>query len=475
MTTDRIALTESMPDAWSLLAGLMSGGPDTTLDTGAEGALLRLCDTEGRPLATVEAPMLVRTSSEVERLLGVPADGPVWWTEVRAATGVEGAVELAGTAVSRLVARLGGRVWPAEAAAPDHGSAPVTPGTATAIPAAAQPAVDVLTETTAVVVQERPVVAMTAWLSDALRATAESERGLHLVTPDTSRLTLPTRTALSGPPNRWVVQDGAGGYYDGLSGARLRWQDGTFQSSGALAECFTSGDTGEVGQAGEETQLLLSFRTRQRSSPELSLGGALETVWEAVTGAPPAGWGTAEPAGSPWSRQQLTDFVRDRAPESTWLVAVGSGERAVVATHRTDVTTSGVEEDVTLALGYPAGQGLPLPGLVELAARLVAEHGLVSMLVQRRAARADLTVPARLEAPPIPLAFALGSVDMDEVGVERARSTPLPGAPVQLGPAGDAGFYYELPAPDPATAWEWLHELFAHLDVARQGETHAED
>ncbi|MFD7511121.1 DUF6177 family protein, partial [Streptomyces sp. NPDC059853] len=181
MTTDVIALTERMPDPWSLVAGLMAGGPQTLLSVDrAEGALLQLCDERGRPLVSVEAPLLVRLPGEVDRLLGpgTGVRGPVWWTEVRAATGVERAPQLAGTVAARLAGRLGGAVWPPDAAPADGGEAPVTGVVGAAAPAAAQSAVDVLTDRAAVVIQDRPLVAMTAWLADALRAAQASGRAL---------------------------------------------------------------------------------------------------------------------------------------------------------------------------------------------------------------------------------------------------------------------------------------------------------
>ncbi|WP_411138533.1 DUF6177 family protein [Streptomyces sp. C10] len=84
-----------------------------------------------------------------------------------------------------------------------------------------QPAIDVLTDKTALIILERPVAAMTAWPADAVRATA-GERALQIVTPRGARLTLPVRTVLSGLPPRWGVQDGEGGYARGRPGELLR-------------------------------------------------------------------------------------------------------------------------------------------------------------------------------------------------------------------------------------------------------------
>ncbi|MFF7856857.1 DUF6177 family protein [Streptomyces sp. NPDC007904] len=189
---------------------------------------------------------------------------------------------------------LGGEVWPAGAATTEV--VPLTSDvSAVPAPAAAAPAVDVLTPSTAVVIQDRPVVAMTSWLSDALRAAAGDDRAVQIVTPPTARLTLATRTALRGLPNRWVVQDPGHGYYDGLSGVVLHWKDGTFtpvrdeHGAARVAEAF-----GAVTGTGER-QLLLTLRTRFPADADLVLGRALETACTRLTGRPPAGWGTAEP------------------------------------------------------------------------------------------------------------------------------------------------------------------------------------
>lgn len=428
MTKDVIALTERLPDAWSVLVGLLAGGPDLRVDTAAEGAVVQLCDGEGRTLLSVEAPMLLRVPGEANRLLDADAgDGPRWWVEARAATGVPRAERLAGAFAARLTALLGGTVWPPDAPGDADELVDTSGVTAVPAPAAAQPAVDVLTERVAVVLQDRPLIAMTSWLSEALRATTESDRGLQIVTPGHCRLSLPTRTLMFGPPTRWVVQDEQRGYYDGLSGAVLRWQDGAFAPARdehgrtPVAEAF-----GAVRRTAER-QLALSFHTRHPATERLVLGGAVEAAWRLLTGAPPVGWGTAEPAGLPWSRRQLTDLARERAPRSTWTVIVGTAERPALATLRVTRTPDGVEEDTVLAFGYGPGEPPPLDRLPALADELVTRHGLTSLLCQLREARRDLSLPPRFERPPVPVGFALGAAEVREVGLAHARHPPVAG------------------------------------------------
>ncbi|MYQ76644.1 MULTISPECIES: DUF6177 family protein [unclassified Streptomyces] len=469
MTQDVVALTKRMPDSLSVLAGLLAGGPDLRVGTTGDGAVVQLCDDEGRPLVSVEVPLLIQVPGEAVRLLGAEAapegDGPWWWVEARAAAGVDRAEELAGAFAARLTMLLGGRVWPADAPGTTGAARPLDVSGITAVPspAAAQPAVDMLTDQAAVVIQDRPVVPMTSWLTEALRATVESERSLQVVTPPHCTLSLPTRLLLQSTSSRWVVQDERCGYYDGLTGAVLRWQDDAFapdrreDGQTPVAESFT-----EAGPTGER-QLVVSLRTVHRPTADLVLGGALEAAWEALTGAPPAGWGTSEPAGLIWSRRRLTDLAYERAPRPTWLVAVGSPDRPAVATLQVNRTSDGVEEDITLVLGYGSDEHPPLDALPGLADELVTRHGLRTMLCQLGEGRRDLNAPPHFERPPLPYSFTLGSAEVTEVGLDTAARTPLKEAPVRVGPGGRPGYYYPLGDGETAEGWTALEQLMRHL------------
>ncbi|MGA5468586.1 DUF6177 family protein [Streptomyces arboris] len=474
MTKDVIALTSKMPDPWAVLAGLLSGGPDTLVGTRGEGAVIQLCDPEGRPLVSVEAPLLVSVEGEAERLLGATAPPvPYWWTEARATTGVAEAEQLAGTFATRLASLLGGSAWPPDAA----GSLAVvkTDGVSVAPePAAAQPAIDVLTERVAVVIQDRPVVAMTAWLSDAFRAAAEAGLGLQVVSPAGTTLSPAVRDALGGWPSRWIVQDERDGYYDGLTGAVLRWQDGMFApvTSPAATEDDPRTPVADTFQEVRDTgerQLALTFRMVHPADDRLVLGGGLETVWRELTGAPPAGWGTSEPATLPWSPRRLTDVAHERAPVPTWFVVVGNRDRPALATVRITRTEAGVEEHVTLAFGYGSGSGeeLPLDALPAAAEALATRHHLQSMLVQLRKARRDVAVPPRFEGPGVPLAFVLGAEEVRAMPGDRARRTPLAEQPVTLGPRTRPALYYPLPGdPSELSGWQDFEQLMRHLKGA---------
>jgi len=475
VTKDVIALTPKMPDTRSLLAGLHAGGPELNVTVTDDGTVIQLCTAAGRPLVSVEAPLLVHVPGEAERLLGPQVNAPeppFWWTETRASTAVPEAEPLAGSVCGRLTMLLGGTTWPpgaahtARVAIPDDSTdeqpttSPSPPDegpteTATSV----LPAVDALTDSTAVLLADRPLVPLTAWLSDILRTTAQTNRALHLVTPPHVRLTLPLRTALSGAPNRWVIQNPAGGYYDGLSGAQLAWRGGTFTPIGTtVADAFTA-----AASPAEERQLTVSFRTVHAADSDLVLGRALEAAWQHLTGAPPAGWGTAEPVNLPWSPRQLTDLARNRAPAPTYLIAVGTPGRPAIATHRITRTTAGVAQDTTLTLGYTTPTEVPLDTLESLAATLIDEHDLTTMLTTLRSARADLTLPAHLEAPPLPVSFTLGPRDIRAIGLTHARRPPLAMKPQQLGAPSYPALHYPLGDGTDPQAWTALQNLASHL------------
>ncbi|MFD7505340.1 DUF6177 family protein [Streptomyces sp. NPDC059850] len=461
MTKDVIALTPTMPDVRTLLAGLYAGGPDVRVRTAADGAVVQLCAPDGNTLVSIEAPVLIHTPGEPARLLGTTApDTPVWWTEARATTAVPEAGQLAGSFAGRLATVLNGTTWPPEAATTDV--IPLTTdGPAT--PANTHPAIDVHTDTTAVVLQDRPVIAMTSWLSDALRTAITTDRALHIVTPNTARLTLPTRNALGGHPHRWVIQDPQDGYYDGLSGAVLRWQNGTFApartSSGTtpVAKAFTNtADTGD-------RQLILAIRTRYPADEQLVLGRALETTWHHLTGAPPAGWSTAEPVNLPWSTRQLTDLARQRAPQPTWLIAVGHPDRPALAAIRISRTPAGVEEDITLALGYGEHEPPPLDTIPQLAETLATEHALTSMLTSLGHGPRDLTIAPHIATPPNPVALTLGPDTVHEIGTHHAQHPPLNLTPARLGLTSRPALHYALGDGTIDQTWTTLKRLTQHL------------
>lgn len=119
MTRDVVALLATAPDVHDVAAALLAAGERFRIRSAADGAVVQLCDDQGRPLVSIEVPVLVRVPGEVERLLGdrvpgVPAP-PLWWVETRAPSAREGADRLGRRFAEALAARCHGVVWPREA------------------------------------------------------------------------------------------------------------------------------------------------------------------------------------------------------------------------------------------------------------------------------------------------------------------------------------------------------------------------
>jgi hypothetical protein len=119
VTRDVVALLSAVPEVADVAAALRAAGERFGVRPAAEGAVVQLCDDQGRPLVSIEVPVLVRVPGEVERLLGGRVAGapapPLWWVETRAPSGREGAERLGRRFAETLAERCHGVVWPSEA------------------------------------------------------------------------------------------------------------------------------------------------------------------------------------------------------------------------------------------------------------------------------------------------------------------------------------------------------------------------
>ncbi|MBC6465700.1 hypothetical protein HKK74_09345 [Actinomadura alba] len=321
-----------------------------------------------------------------------------------------------------------------------------------------------------VVLRDRPVVAFNQWLADALRVCGESGRGLQIVTPVTSRLSLPLKLVLTGPGSLWVISDG-GGYYDGLTGRPLRWDGAAFSpvpEARDYAPGYTTRSSEPIG-----AQLTLTFRVRHGAG-EL-LGGAVGHLCHSFTGHPPLGWGTAEPAANLWNLDEMNGLFRQRSPRATWLAVIGPAAEAgpgagmgdngapPVGQRRTMVGTlllsssqGGVEEAGTLVFGFSAADPPPVSTLSTLVGSVAAEHRLASLFAQLSPGRADLTTEPRWMGAPAPIGMAVGA----ETGVGSVPSD-VPGRPI--GDPRSPAMWFDLGDGRSAEGWRRYEQLMRHL------------
>lgn len=319
------------------------------------------------------------------------------------------------------------------------------------------PAVDAITGKAMVVIQDRVVVPFSQWVADALRVCTESGRGLQIVTPLHSRLSMPLRLVLSGPNSRWVVRDdSAGSYYDGLSGVPLHWDGDAFvpvPDARDYAPAYTTRPTDLIG-----AQLTLTFQVRQEQVHQEQaepLGAAVEQLCLSLTGQEPAGWGTAEPAANPWRRGDVADLYRRRVPRATWLTVVGGGRRAALGTMLLTPAASGVEETVTLVVGYPPDDRPPVAALPTLIGVLAVEQRLMSLFAQLTPGRPDLTTEPRWVGSPAPIGMAVGGA---------AGRALVPGVPgQQIGDMQSPTIWYDLGDGRSPEGWQRYQHLMQYL------------
>jgi hypothetical protein len=279
------------------------------------------------------------------------------------------------------------------------------------------PAVDVVTDRVAVILQDRPIVPFTSWVADTARLCSSTHRGLQIVTPADARLTMPLRLVLTGPDVRWVAR-ADGGYYDGLSGRTLHWRDGCFQPDRragvpSLAPAFAA------GPAPQGWQLVAHLWIGHPATAETVLGVAAARLTTALTGKPPYGFGAAEPVTQPWNPATVTEVCRQRAPRPTRLVIAGDAAIGSLNVHR---YVQGVDEDLTLVFAIEGPSSI---AALRAAADDLVNHAAVRLLVlQIRQGRSDLTCPARFEGLPIVVAAVAGAEVVARRGVEGALAAP---------------------------------------------------
>ncbi|GIF50100.1 hypothetical protein DFJ67_3147 [Asanoa ferruginea] len=273
---------------------------------------------------------------------------------------------------------------------------------------------DTVTDRACVVLQDRPVLGLHRGLVDLLLAAERDGRAVRVVTPPTTRLTMPLHAVLAGGAGSWVVRYPEHGYFDADSGAPLHWSEGDFAAYAEPAGPAAATDAG--------SQLWMTVRLLH-TSPPASFGLATEAVCTALTGGPPAGWGNAEPVAEPWRPIELSIAAASRGRRPTTLVVVGGGQRAAIGLLEFAIEPAGISETLTMAVG---GFAAAPPDLDELATRLATDHPLGLALMVFRPGRADLTQVPFEPAEGRPLCVTVGPTAY--TGDGRDALLALPGA-----------------------------------------------
>ena len=329
---------------------------------------------------------------------------------------------------------------------------------------AAHPSVDLLTAARAVIISQRPVVGLSSWLTDVISRTADDELTVTLVTPATTRLTLPVRTLVAEGLAQWLVRPADGTFYDGLRGNPVIFDGVDFTDEAGRAAQF---DEPPAHPGPPCWQVIISLTVEHRATVQAQLGGALEILTRALTGAPPVGWGVHEPVSQPWNRAELTTLARRRMPLETLLIATGA-DSSMIATIRPGRTQRGLEESV-LCLINAGPVTRPVEDVarsVREALREVADTETVGFAVAHvRPGRGDLTEPGQARATPAPLAILVGPRAVRAIGRARFFRPSLPIA-VDVGRPRAPGLLIGLGA-EGAEPWRELSDLVLALGADR--------
>lgn len=338
-----------------------------------------------------------------------------------------------------------------------------------------QPALEYVGERAGLLVQNRPVVSLSAWLADALRSVTQSHRALYLITPSTSRITAPIRFILPIGGSRWVVREPAGDdCYDGLSGARLRW-------NGEQYERVVDEEKGETVRSptfltepsGLGRQLIVNLRVRHAATTSTVLGGACAKLAEALSGARPAGWGTAEPVSQPWRESDITAFARRRAPKPTWFVVGGGGgadgARPLLGSIEVRRVPSGLDEYISLYIGYGPDEPLPTDDLPAIVDDLAGSFTVVTLVAQVVSGRRDLTYTPHWTGFPRPLGLLAGNEAVSAVGLGQALAPPGDVIGIGVGDAIAPCVYYPLRGDADDEGWYRFRQVMGHLGADDDG------
>ena len=283
-------------------------------------------------------------------------------------------------------------------------------------PAIGHPAADRATAEALVVEQNRAVVPLSGWVADAAVAAVRSGRLLQVLTLPDSAITYPLELMLADVGGQWVVRDRTG-FRDGFTGAPLDWTGTRFApSDGSLPEVAAV----DLRCGGLELQVT----TLHPADDGLELGATAAAAIRALTGADPAGWGTAEPVTQPWSRRELTGVCRERAPDPTALVVVGgAGDRLALGRLFVARVNAGVLEELRLS-----GPSVTAVAEAELDVLAGVLAGLApaprSMVVRVHPVRLAGLRPSLPAPPALPYALLVGPAQVVRRGTEHARLAP---------------------------------------------------
>jgi hypothetical protein len=306
--------------------------------------------------------------------------------------------------------------------------------------------------TSLVVTSEAPVVGHTQWIAKALSESRHDGLGFVLLTPDTTKITRGLARLLSVLGGLWVVDDGRGSFYLGLSGQAVTQSHGEFSVSAEPSAAYVRG--GVMQQRGG---VLVQAEKLHPRRWRTTVGGLAEAISQELAGQEPLGWGVQEPVTQPWSIRDISKRYSKRSAENTLLHWVGPlDEHRLVGTLEIQRPRTGIVEYVEGALERPE----PLTASEKQSlARVFHEQTVRTATVFQVMGADPTTIPPAFLGYPVPSVAVFGPEALKGVNAAGVVETSL-----ELG-AATADLLGESP--------QSLALTFA--DEPREGQTHPTD
>ncbi len=414
MSEDWLVTTDRSVQVADLLLALVPWGDRLTVRAGADESCTLIADRSNHAIAWITPSVPVTVLTEVAHdyhLPGLNTDR-TWWTEVVVPASRYRAQDMpTPRALAHAIAHAAGgealslsTIGGALRSARTQSGRPVD-----------DVACDVLTDSTAIFLQTRPILAMTWWVRYAMAWAAGRGLWAVFVTPRTTQLSPvllhSTRRGVCG----WIQQD-SDGPACGLNAMPLTWNGQAFQPAGLAANLSASNGPWE---------LMLECETHHPLASNAPIAH-LASAAQAAVGLPePSTWGLLEPTVRPWDRQVIAEQAAFTSPDQ-FRFFTRSADVHGICTVVPEPT--GIREEVAVIAGS-AGVATLRAGVIDqqrMGERLLQAGCDWSVLGYRPAASAD-GHRGGAEAAPLPgvIAYRPGRfaelATLDDLGVS---STP---------------------------------------------------
>ena len=260
--------------------------------------------------------------------------------------------------------------------------------------AVAHPLVDFVGDGFVVSDVSSPVVGLTEGRLGLLADAAKASTRVLLVTPHDSRLTFALAQYLQLFDARWAVRGADGSLALASTGAALRDFSAAFASD-------APGERTHAPHSGAVRWVQLTITAHHGARKETMLGRAAELFCEELCGESLDGWGTHEPAGIHWNRQNITRFVRQRMPQETRLFFTGGTRHAISGTMHVFRSSLGVTEETKLviALGADASEAdAALARVTATLAQIAQSQQILFAMAYERSGTTDTTIAVGTDA-----------------------------------------------------------------------------